>query len=156
MAGHHKTSRHHTDGCRMRFYTSFYESRDPKWKTIEKNLEATKSDENVEKDREKEDLEIDMDMFCDEPYGPEVDVPRTPTAEPEQPLRNSEHFQPSPELSEIVAEDQMDAGDDPFEGFPDLLWDPDDQKDVDMDQDADAMVKLMVSNNVDELSLIHI
>ena len=50
---------------------------------------------------------------------------------------------PSPLFSALTPETN-------FEGFPDLLWDPDDKGDVDMDQDADAMVKLLVSNNVAE------
>ena len=83
-------------------------------------------------------------------FGPEPPIPPpTPIDEPDDPLRDPEHFHASPDIGPAM---DVDAKDDKevhqLEGFPDLFSpDSDDEK---MEPNADDMVQLLVSLDVDE------
>ena len=98
--------------------------------------------------------ELNFDQFIeaagDEMFEPEPSIPPpTPNFEPDDPLRNPEHFQASPDVGPAMdTHAQDDKEIDHFDGFPDLFSpDNDDEK---MEPDADDMVQLLVSLDVDE------
>ena len=150
--GNAKARKHHNEECMLRFDTHFDEDDDPKWKTVERGFQQ-EEDKSVLRDQDGEPVDLDAVLETTKDDEPPIQgdpvpepPPPTPPLEPDTPLRDDHHFGANPEVTEAMEADQEDE--EPFDGFPELVWDQ--GGDAKMDTGADDMKKLLVSSNATE------
>ena len=103
-AGFHQTRRNHSDTCRLRMYSQFYEHNDPKWKAVESQIPRR---EDSAADQEQVCLdEVDADQKPKDksPSNQRPAAQDVPRPAPATPLNDEKHFQPPVKVSNAMRE----------------------------------------------------